>query len=216
VITSGIDGTNEFGFGPFSSLAGLPIAGTFDYDTAQVPPNSCPLEPGSGCYESTDFPRWLIMSLIVNDVTFTIGANDAADHFQQILVSDENIVGIEGLSISGIENSAISDGSVFRSQDSFLRITFGSEVQHVLDDARIPQNFTFAPTAGDPTFGDFLISDNITDLVTGDMTVLHSALGEFSLSRVTASAVAAVPEPETLGLLALGLIAIAAIGRRCA
>ncbi len=213
VITSGIDGTDEFGFGPFASLAGIPINGTFAYDTAQVPPSSCPLALGAGCYESEGLLSWLTMSLTVNDATFTIGENDTADHFQQILVSDENVVGIESLQIFTIENRGSFDGPTFRDETAFLRISFGSDVQDVLDGATVPQNFTFTPGTSDPTFGNFLISDNITDLVTGSVTVLHSALGEFSLSQVTASTVA-VPEPGTLPLLALGLIAIATMGRR--
>ena len=214
LITFGIDGTNEFGFGAFSSLAGLPIRGTFAYDTAQVPPSSCPLELGSGCYESTGLLSWLTMSLTVNDVTFIIGGNGTANHFQQILVSDENVVGIEGLQIFGSENVGIINGPTFQDKTASLRISFGSDVQDVLDGAAVPENFTFEPSSSDATFGNFLISDNITDLVTGNVTVLHSALGEFSLSRVTASTVAAVTEPGTLSFLGLGLMAIAAMGRR--
>jgi hypothetical protein len=153
------------------------------------------------------------MSLTVNDVTFIIGEDDTADHFQQILVSDENIAKNEGLQIFASEARGSFDGPTFRDETAFLRISFGSDVQDVLDGANVPQNFTFTPSIGDLTFGNFLISDNITDLVTGSVTVLHSALGEFSLSQVTASTVA-VPEPGTLTLLGLGLIAITTMGRR--
>jgi hypothetical protein len=189
IFSVGGDSSDYFGTG--GDLQNQAITGTFRYDTAEVPP---PRSSGTNfaIYDdptfSTDF---LDFSVSINGRSYTFGAISAAPGIQSIEVIDNT----DQLSF---------DYQRFGMDDSeSLTLRFISDIDF-LTGIGVPTQFDFtASGAGLPNTGTFSF-----DRANGD-----SVAASFSIDSGFAR-VQQVPEPATLGTVAMGLLGIATLGRR--
>jgi hypothetical protein len=177
-------------FGAGIDLDGLPITGTFSYDTANVPPpDTTTLET---IYEdptfSTDFLKFTVT---INGRTYTFGEFAAPPGIQRIGIIDNTDQLQFDYQRFGIgANESIS-------------LRFISDVDF-LTGTDVPTHFDFVASG----VGLFPTGSFDFDLPNGDFVSARFSI-DSGFARV-----AAVSEPATLGTLALGLLGLAAVRRR--
>ena len=182
------DPTGFFGTG--GDLDGLPITGTFTYDTAKVPPpqTSGPETIYSDPTFSTDFLRFTVT---INGRTYTSGQVPLSPGIQSISVinnTDQLQIDSERLGVNASET---------------LSLRFISDVDF-LSSTQIPTQFDFvASGVGLNPVGFFAF-----ELPNGD-----AADARFSIATGFARELQ-VPEPATLSIVSLPLIGLAALRSR--
>jgi hypothetical protein len=200
IVTGGFSGQIfsgfDFGGGPSGffgagiDLDGQRIDGTFRYDTAQVPPGT-PISANHVVYQDPAFStQFLDFTVTINGRTYTFGTFPTAPGIQSIEVIDNTDQLQFDFQRFGIDFSeAIS--LRFISATDFLTGT------------GVPTQFDFIPNG----IGLFPGGTFSFDLPNGDF-----AFASFDIDGGFARL--AVPEPATLGIVAIAVLGIAWLRRR--
>jgi hypothetical protein len=202
VVTGGFSGEifggSDFGSGPAGffgagiDLSGQRIAGTFRYDTAQVPAGQ-PIGANEVLYQDPTFnTQFLDFTVTINGTTYTFGSFPTAPGIQSIDVIDNT---------DQLQFDFQRFGVNF---DEAISLRFISAIDF-LTGTGVPTEFTFVPGG----VGLFPTGSFSFDLPNGDF-----ASARFDIDGGFAQL--AVPEPPALAIVALALLAIGTIRRRSA
>jgi hypothetical protein len=202
LVTGGFSGQifqgSDFGsdpggyFGAGFDLTDLPITGTFRYDTKEVPPPSSTGANFATYGDPTFATDFLDFSVSINGRTYTFGTFPANPGIQTIEVIDNT------------------------DQLQFDYQRFGIGVSESLA-LRFISDIDFLTGIGVPTHFDFTASG--VGLTPGGTFSFDLPNGDFASASFTIDrgfARATLPEPAMLGMVALGLLGIAAVRRRSA